>query len=50
MSDQGAGRENFKGKVGITAADSTPWWPEPPRAPEGAPNVLVIALDDTRVR
>ena len=47
MSDQGAGRENFKGKVGITAADSTPWWPEPPRAPEGAPNVLVIALDDT---
>ncbi len=47
MADQGAGRENFKGKVGVTAKDSTPWWAELARAPDGAPNVLVIALDDT---
>lgn len=47
MADQGAGRDMFKGKVGITAKDSTPWWPEPARPPDGAPNVLVIALDDT---
>lgn len=47
MTTQGAGREDFKGKVGTTAKDSTPWWPDPARAPDGAPNVLVIALDDT---
>ena len=27
--------------------DSTPWWPEPKKPPEGAPNVLYILLDDT---
>ena len=27
--------------------DSTPWWPEVKKAPEGAPNVLYILLDDT---
>ncbi len=47
MSQQGAGREDFKGKVGTTARESEPWWPGRPEAPEGAPNVLVIALDDT---
>lgn len=47
MQDRGAGRENFRGRVGITAAESEPWWPERPHAPEGAPNVVVIALDDT---
>ena len=47
MSDQTASRENFKGRVGLTAADSEPWWPTRPGAPAGAPNVLVIALDDT---
>ena len=47
MSDQSAGREIFKGKVGQTTKDSTPWWPDPAKPPEGAPNILVIALDDT---
>lgn len=33
-------------KIGRTVAESTPWWPEPPRPPEGAPNILVILFDD----
>ncbi|MFZ0709564.1 MAG: hypothetical protein WAM53_05950, partial [Terrimicrobiaceae bacterium] len=32
----------FKGKIGLTAADSTPDFPVPLAAPEGAPNVLLI--------
>jgi arylsulfatase A-like enzyme len=36
----------FEGVVGRTLEDSTPWWPPLPRAPEGAPNVLVVLLDD----
>ncbi|GGS77160.1 arylsulfatase [Planobispora rosea] len=36
----------FAGHVGRTVADSTPWWPEPARAPEGAPNIVVVLLDD----
>lgn len=37
----------FPGVVGRTQADSVPAWPVPPRAPRGAPNVLMIVLDDT---
>ncbi|MDG2262394.1 MAG: arylsulfatase, partial [Actinomycetota bacterium] len=33
--------------VGLTVADSTPSWDPPRRPPEGAPNVVVIVLDDT---
>jgi len=33
--------------VGLTVADSTPSWDPPKRPPEGAPNVVVIVLDDT---
>ncbi|MGH1490491.1 MAG: arylsulfatase [Acidimicrobiales bacterium] len=33
--------------VGTTAADSTPAWDPPKQPPEGAPNVVVIVLDDT---
>ena len=37
----------FQGVVGRTIHDSTAWWPKPVRPPEGAPNVLMIVLDDT---
>jgi arylsulfatase A-like enzyme len=33
-------------KIGRTVAESTPHWPEPPRPPKGAPNILVILFDD----
>lgn len=36
----------FKGKIGRDWRDSEPWWPEPKRAPAGAPNVVVVVLDD----
>ena len=36
----------FKGKIGRTAADSTPDFPKGVEAPKGAPNVLLILTDD----
>ena len=36
----------FKGKIGRTAAESTPDFPKPLEAPKGAPNVLLILTDD----
>jgi arylsulfatase A-like enzyme len=36
----------FKGKIGRTAAESTPDFPKPVAAPKGAPNVLLILTDD----
>ncbi len=37
----------FGGVIGRTYQESQPWWPEPVSPPEGAPNVVVILLDDT---
>lgn len=37
---------NFEGSVGRTFAASEPWWPERPTAPEHAPNVIVMLVDD----
>ena len=39
--------EAFPGVIGRTTAESSPAWPAPVRAVEGAPNVVVIVLDDT---
>ena len=36
----------FRGTVGKTVAESKPWWPEAPRPPEGAPNILIVLFDD----
>jgi len=36
----------FKGKIGLTPADSVKDFPKPVTAPEGAPNVLIILTDD----
>ena len=36
----------FQGKAGDTLKDSTPSYPQPLKAPAGAPNVLLILLDD----
>src|SRR5262245_1943356 len=37
----------FPGVIGRTVGESSPAWPAPLRAKEGAPNVLFIVLDDT---
>jgi arylsulfatase A-like enzyme len=36
----------FGGKIAINAKDSTPDWPQPITAPKGAPNIVLILLDD----
>jgi arylsulfatase A-like enzyme len=36
----------FQGVIGDDWRESTPWWPDAVRPPEGAPNVLLIVLDD----
>ena len=36
----------YEGVVGRTIEESTPWWPPLPSAPEGAPNVVIVLLDD----
>ncbi len=38
--------EGFGGSVGKTFASSESWWPPRPTAPEGAPNVVVVLVDD----
>jgi arylsulfatase len=41
-----AGIERFDGVIAQTHTESTPWWPDR-KGPDGAPNVVVIVLDDT---
>ncbi len=36
----------FQGVIGDDWRESTPWWPEAVHPPDGAPNVLLIVLDD----
>ena len=36
----------FEGVIGRTYDDSEPWWPDPVRAPDWAPNVVMVLLDD----
>ena len=37
----------FRGVIGRTVDDSTPWWPDFPMPPAGSPNVVLVVLDDT---
>jgi arylsulfatase A-like enzyme len=41
-----AGTVPFGGVIGRDWRDSEAWWPPPARPPDGAPNVLLIVLDD----
>ncbi|MBD2752547.1 arylsulfatase [Spirosoma validum] len=36
----------YKGTLGKTVEATKQWWPEPKKAPQGAPNVVWILLDD----
>jgi arylsulfatase A-like enzyme len=41
------GAPEFKGKIAESYQDSVEWWPQTvPTPPKGAPNVLIIVLDD----
>ena len=37
---------SFKGTIGETYKESKPDYPKPLQAPKGAPNVLIVLLDD----
>jgi arylsulfatase len=39
-------RAEFEGVIGDDWRTSTPWWPEVASPPEGAPNVVLVVLDD----
>jgi hypothetical protein len=45
-------KREFRGVVNIDIRDSVPDWEpfEPPKAPDGAPNVVYIVLDDVEYR
>ena len=38
--------QQFKGSIGRTWEDSKPWWPQPTRSPQDAPDIVYIILDD----
>lgn len=38
--------EGFEGRIGRTMAGSESWWPPRDQAPAGAPNVIVMLVDD----
>ncbi len=38
--------EAFEGRIGRTYQESEPWWPPRPHPGEGAPNVVMVLLDD----
>jgi arylsulfatase len=38
--------DGFNGVIGRYHWESTPSWPEPVRAPRGAPNIVLVVLDD----
>ncbi|MFT4082493.1 MAG: arylsulfatase [Nocardioides sp.] len=40
------GYAGFDGTIGRTAGESTPSWPPPPTPPAGAPNIIVVLVDD----
>ena len=46
MSYKHPSGEEFGGVIGRTVAESKPWWPEP-NFPKGAPNVVIVVLDDS---
>ncbi len=46
MAGSQEGYAGFEGSVGRVFATSEPWWPPRPTAPEGAPNIVVILVDD----
>ncbi|WEK46242.1 MAG: arylsulfatase [Candidatus Andeanibacterium colombiense] len=39
-------KQPYQGTIGKSYADSKEWWPDPVKAPPGAPNIVWILLDD----
>lgn len=45
-SAQAKSAPGFKGKIAKSYEESQEWWPESVRPPKGAPNVIILLLDD----
>jgi arylsulfatase A-like enzyme len=48
-SSPAAAGERSALRIGRTVAESTPHWPQVPRRPPGAPNILVVLFDDVGI-
>ncbi|WP_018180731.1 arylsulfatase [Jongsikchunia kroppenstedtii] len=46
LADDARGYEDFGGIVGRTTSQSQAWWPPEPSASVGAPNIVVVLVDD----
>jgi arylsulfatase A-like enzyme len=46
LSLQAQEAQPYQGVAGRTLSESKEWWPEPAKAPAGAPNVVWILIDD----
>lgn len=46
MTTKSPGGEPFGGVIGRTYEESKPWWPDA-KAVQGAPNIVLVVLDDT---
>jgi len=46
MASKHPSGEEFGGVIGRTVYESTPWWPES-KIKQGAPNIVLVVLDDT---
>jgi arylsulfatase A-like enzyme len=42
----GTAAPEFRGRIALSVRDSIPWWPPRGRPPRGAPNIVIIVLDD----
>jgi arylsulfatase A-like enzyme len=43
---EGPVEQAFGGRIGQDWRDSEPWWPPVPQPPPGAPNIVLVVLDD----
>ena len=46
MDRSGYDATGFRGRVERTRAESEPWWPTPTGARKGAPNIVIVYMDD----
>lgn len=46
QTNRGNAADGWRGTIGRTFSDSTPYWHPPLTAPESAPNIVLILLDD----
>src|SRR5262249_61328141 len=46
LEDRPTGGNKMAARIGKTVGESQPYWPDAPKRPKGAPNILVVLFDD----